>query len=171
MLKYCFCYNYIKLNCNDIVIQLSKDNTCGKLIFSAKTNVLFKDEYGDWGHACGVGNSEEKALEMCLNEIANYIKTDVEQPLSIETLIIPKKFTFIYKDKAIILFIQNCNDNQVILTNNSKIYIDNDVNVIEFINKNKRKFLDKGVTDTSNEFFAKNKFGIIFDNMSKKFQQ
>jgi hypothetical protein len=49
--------------------------------------------------------------------------------------------------------------------------MDNTNNSSKLKQKNKRKLLDKGVTDTSNEFFAKNEFGIIFDNMSKKFQQ
>lgn len=67
MFKYRYDYKYLNLKINslNIVIELSKDNTLSNTSYSAKTNYMFKDEYVDWGHAVGVGNNEQDALNMC----------------------------------------------------------------------------------------------------------
>ena len=60
MFKYRHDYKYLQLKINmlNIIIELSKDNTFGEMTYSAKTNVMFQDEYGDWGHAVGVGQTK-----------------------------------------------------------------------------------------------------------------
>lgn len=168
-MKYNYCYKYVKININsiDIIIELSFDNTLGEDMYSAKTNLLFKDENGDYGHACGVGRTEEISLKMCLNEIKQYLNIEDEINDNIE-LDIPRKITIIHKNKPIILFVKNENEQQIILTKKGRIYIDSNENILDYITKHIKLFIKNGIDNFSKDFFKENNFEPIFDNLFVK---
>ena len=170
MIKYNYCYKYVKININsiDIIIELSFDNTLGEDMYSAKTNLLFKDENGDYGHACGVGRTEEISLKMCLNEIKQYFNLSGDISEDYTDLDIPKKITIDYNKKPIVLFIKKENNQQIILTNKNKILIDYDENVVEYISKNIKLFVNQSIDNQSGDYFKTMGFEDNFDNMSRK---
>lgn len=172
MLKYNYSYKYVNFKNDDvnIIIQLSFDNIIGKGIYAAKTNILFKDEYGDWGHACGIGDTEEEALSMCIGEINSYLTNFNIVSDNLTEIKLPKKFIFLDKKQTIVLYITNKNDNQIILTSKDKVIIDKNINIVLYITKNKKQFLHKSIENLSLKFFNKYELDNIFDNMSTKFE-
>ncbi|MDD4276148.1 MAG: hypothetical protein PHO33_04130 [Clostridia bacterium] len=172
MFKYSYSYKYFNLKNNviNIVIQLSFDNMLGKGIYAAKTNVLFRDENGDWGHACGVGDTEESALSMCINEIHTYLKSNNKKLDNWTEINLPSKITFLNKEQTITLYLLNEDNKQIILTNDVKIFINPGIDVIKYISKNKKSFLNNGIKSVSADFLKKNDIKAIFDNMSIKFE-
>ena len=168
MFKYRYGYKYLNLKINslNIVIELAKDNTLGNTSYSAKTNLMFQDEYGDWGHAVGVGSNEQDALKMCLSEIRDYLNHEFT-PI-IEKLDIPTKIVFEYKRQTIVLNVERNDNNFRILTlNGIKNIIADDI--IEYISKNPKEFVDDSVDKYSEQLFKKYNFNKPFDAMTKKY--
>ena len=102
MIEYDYRYKHLQLIAgpHKIIIELSKDNMFKETSYSVKSNLLFLDNDETWGHAVGVGNNEQDALKMCLSEIRNYLNYEFTPIL--QELDMPKKFTFIYKNRFFI---------------------------------------------------------------------
>lgn len=168
MFKYRYNYKYLNLKIKslNIVIELAKDNTLGNTSYSAKTNLMFKDEYGDWGHAVGVGNSEQDALKMCLAEIREYLNQEFS-PL-LEELNIPTKIIFEYKKKTIVLNIEQLDNSFSILTTNGRKNIITD-NIVEYIANNPKEFINDSVDNYCEQLFKMHNFSKPFDAMTKKY--
>lgn len=168
MFKYRYDYKYLNLKINslNIVIELSKDNTLGNTSYSAKTNFMFKDEYGDWGHAVGVGSNEQDALNMCLLEIREYL--NYEFPPTFEELKMPTKIVFEYKKRTIVLNIEYLDNCFSILTPKGRKNIDTD-DIIEYISNNPKEFINDSVDNYSEQLFKMYNFNKTFDAMTKKY--
>ena len=164
MFKYDFAYKYLAINniTDDLIIELSIDNMLGKVIYSAKTNYLFQDSNGDWGHACGVGDCESKALTMCFNEINSYISLSNTDTRIVD---LPQKITLIYKEKPIILYIANRN---TIVTNNGNHMIEPDTDIIAYFSKHYMEYENSGIDKATKSKLLNNNYNF-FDNLSKKF--
>lgn len=120
MIEYDYRYKHLQLiaGAHKMIIELSRDNMFNEISYSAKSNLLFLDNDETWGHAVGVGGNEEDAVKMCLAEIRDYLNyefTPIMQELNI-----PKKITFIYKRRTIILYIEQLDNNFSILTKNGR---------------------------------------------------
>ena len=169
MFKYRHDYKYIKIDVNnfEIIIELSRDNTLGKMTYSAKTNLMFLDEFDCWGHAVGVGRSEEDALEMCYNEMHNYTNQDFEyQPEIVE---IPQKIVYEYKKETIVLNFEECGDKYIILTPNGKKEIVSK-NIIKTIADNQKEFASDSIPYYDEKLFTQFEFGKPFDTMTAKYE-
>ena len=170
MFKYRYDYKYLNLKIKslNIVIELSKDNTFVNTSYSAKTNLMFQDEYGDWGHAVGVGDNEQNALKMCLAEIKEYLSLNNEFSPVLEELNIPTKIVFEYKKKTIVLNIEQLDNSFSILTTNGRKNIITD-NIVEYIANNPKEFINDSVDEYSEHLFKKYNFNKPFDAMTKKY--
>lgn len=168
MFKYRHDYKYLQLKINmlNIIIELSKDNTFGEMTYSAKTNVMFQDEYGDWGHAVGVGQTEKDALDMCINEIRDYVKQNFS--LQFKNVSIPQKFVYDFKNNIIVLNINENNGEYTILTPNGSKNIGK-VNIVETINKRAKEFSQYNVPEYSKELFEQFGFKKTFDALTEKY--
>lgn len=137
-----------------------------EISYSAKSNLLFLDNDETWGHAVGVGGNEEDAVKMCLAEIRDYLNyefTPIMQELNI-----PKKITFIYKRRTIILYIEQLDNNFSILTKNGrKNIVTNDI--VEYIANNPKEFVNDSVDNYSEQLFKMYNFNKPFDAMTKKY--
>jgi len=174
MFKYNFSYKYFKLKYKNLnlIIELSKDNTLGKMIYSAKTNYMFRDKSGDWGHACGVGSNEDEALKMCLGEVREFLEIDNNSKLAdfLFNTYLPQKVVFLNESNAIVLFAQNVNKNIEILTSCGIKEIDLQTDLIDFLTKNIKEYCSIGVKDTSSKFLTEHHFENIFDNLTCKYE-
>ena len=173
MIEYDYRYKHLQLiagNCK-IIIELSKDNMFKEINYSAKSNLLFLDNDETWGHAVGVGSSEEDALKMCYKELEQYLGLTFDKSITdnISILDIPKQITIENKTDIIILLVKTENNHQVILTNQGKIIIGQDVNIIDYLNKNIKLFINKGINNSSDEFLELNEFSPIFNRLSSKY--
>lgn len=168
MFKYRYDYKYLNLKINsiNIVIELSKDNTLGNTSYSAKTNLMFKDEYGDWGHAVGVGNNEQDALKMCLLEICEYL--NCEMLPTIEDLKMPTKIVFEWKKKTIVLNIEQYDNYFSILTPKGRKNIITD-DIVEYISNHPKEFIKDSVDNYSEQLFKMFNFSKPFEAMTKKY--
>lgn len=114
-MNYSFSYKYLKIKNGkeNFIIECSYDTMLGKKVYAAKTNLLFKDEFGDWGHACGVGKSEEEAVNGCCNEINEYINTNFtyEQIKNCQDDDLLKKIVIEKHNKPIEIFYKQENNN------------------------------------------------------------
>ncbi|MBE5741193.1 MAG: hypothetical protein E7351_01505 [Clostridiales bacterium] len=169
MFKYRYNYKYLNLKFKslNIVIELAKDNTWGNTSYSAKTNLMFKDEYDDWGHAAGVGRNEQDALNMCIDEIEHYTGHQIDMSLITE-INLAKKIVFEYKKQTIVLNIEQIDNNFSILTPNGRKNIITD-NIIEYISNNLKEFINDSVDNYSEELFKMYNFSKPFDAMTKKY--
>ncbi len=171
MFEYDHGYRYIKTNVNNktIIIELSKDNMFGKIGYSAKTNLYFLDTDGTWGAACGIGKDEKSALDMCVNELNQYLGTSGNTSLNLkfEEADLPKRVTFVYKDKTSVIFYKNLSNNIMLLTENGQISIQNQ-DIIKYISKNVRNLINQGVNEKCKDFFEKNNFYPKFDDLTKR---
>lgn len=167
MFKYRYDYKYLNLKINslNIIIELSKDNTLGNTSYSAKTNLMFKDKYGDWGHAVGVGSNEQEALEMCLAEIKGYLNYEFS-PIFKE-LNIPTKIVFEYKKKTIVLNIEQLDNTFSILTPKGRKNIITD-DIVQYISNNYKEFIHDSVDNYSEKLFKMYNFNKTFDAMTEK---
>lgn len=168
MFKYRYNYKYLNLKIKslNIVIELAKDNTLGNTSYSAKTNLMFKDEYEDWGHAVGVGSNEQDALKMCLTEIREYLNQEFSPVL--EELNIPTKIVFEYKKKTIVLNIEQLDNCFSVLTTNGRKNIITD-DIVEYIANNPKEFINDSVDNYSEQLFKMHNFSKPFDAMTKKY--
>ena len=173
MLRFNYGYKHLKLKIGnlEIIIELSYDNTLKKPIYSAKSNILFKDQYGDWGHAVGVGDNEEQALQMCYKELEDYlnIKFNKVDMANVSDFDLPKRITIQHKEDVVVLYVKAYQEQQVILTSFGKIIIDKNTNLLEYLNKNIKQFINRGVNNMPDEFFANNEFAPIFNKLSTKY--
>lgn len=170
MFKYRYDYKHLNLKINslNIVIELSKDNTMGSISYSAKTNLMFQDEYGDWGHAVGVGSDEQKALSMCIKEIHDYTNLNIEAN-KIYEINLPSRITTVYKNKTVILYVKMVNNEYMLLTNQGVVKLPKNIDIIEYIEENSKKLLQLGVNQNSKEYFEDYNFEEPFENMTEKY--
>jgi len=171
MIEFDYEYKYLKLSCNntEIIIALSLDNSMKEITYAAKSNLLFKDQEGDWGHACGVGSSENEALQMCLNEICNYINCDLNSCQNLQVLNITKKITLISKNKTFEYLIKENNKNTSILTNDEIISINKDIDIVNYFTTNFKFLKDKGINQISKKKLLEKKFLPVFDLLYSKY--
>ncbi len=169
MIEYDYRYKHLQLNAgpHKIIIELSKDNMFKKTSYSVKSNLLFLDDDETWGYAVGVGGNEQDAINMCIDEIENYTGYHIDTSSIIE-INLPKKFTFIYKKRTIILYIEQVDGNFVILTPNGKKNIITD-NIVEYISNNPKEFMKDSVDNYSEQIFEMYNFSKPFDAMTKKY--
>lgn len=169
MFKYRYNYKYLNLKIKslNIVIELAKDNTLGNTSYSAKTNLMFQDEYKDWGHAVGVGSSEQDALKMCLAEIREYLNNEFSLVIE-ELMSIPTKIVFEYKKKIIVLNIEQVDNNFSILTPKGRKNIITE-DIVEYISNNPKEFINDSVENYSEQLFKKYNFNKTFDAMTSKY--
>ena len=162
MFKGNYCYKYLKLNYRslDIIIELSVDNSFGKSVFSAKTNFMFKDEFGDWGHAVGVGQNENEALAICFEELNGYLHSKVSKEL--KEVKLPQKIVFDFENKAVVLYLNKCAGGYLILTTNGTEYVKSD-DICETISLNPHKFVNYSILEYNEKLFRNNKFNEPFD--------
>lgn len=168
MFKYRYDYKYLNLKNKslNIVIELARDNTFGNALYSAKTNFMFKDEYGDWGHAVGVGNNEQEALKMCLQEICKYLNCEISP--TIEDLKMPTKIVFECKKKTIVLNIEQYDNYFSILTPKGRKNIIT-TDIVEYISNHPKEFIHDSIDNYSEQFFKMYNFSKPFDAMTKKY--
>lgn len=168
MIEYDYRYKHLQLiaGAHKMIIELSRDNMFNEISYSAKSNLLFLDNDETWGHAVGVGGKEEDAVKMCLAEIRDYLNyefTPIMQELNI-----PKKITFIYKRRTIILYIEQLDNNFSILTKNGRKNIITD-DIVEYIANNPKEFINDSVDNYSEQLFKMHNFSKPFDAMTKKY--
>lgn len=168
MIEYDYRYKHLQLiaGAHKMIIELSRDNMFNEISYSAKSNLLFLDNDETWGHAVGVGGNEEDAVKMCLAEIRDYLNYEFT-PIMKE-LNIPKKITFIYKRRTIILYIEQLDNNFSILTKNGRKNIITD-NIVEYIADNPKEFINDSVDNYSEQLFKMHNFSKPFDAMTKKY--
>ena len=171
MFEYDYGYRYIKASINSkiVIIELSKDNMFGKYNYSAKTNLLFLDDDGTWGAACGVGKNEETALDMCVNELNHYLNSDKNTSLNLkfEEIDLPKRITFVYKEKTCVIFYRHELNRIVLLTHDGKVYIE-EQDILKYIKLNVNKLINQGVDEKCKDFFVKNNFYPTFGDLLKR---
>lgn len=168
-MKYDYRYKYLQLiaGSQKIIIELNEDTTLGGKTFGAKSDFMFQDEYGDWGHAVGVGKNEQAALNMCINEIENYTGYHIDTSLITE-INLPKKIVFEYKKRIITLNIEQIDNNYSILTPKGRKNIVTD-NLVECISKNPKEFIKDNIDGYSEQFFKLYNFDKPFDALTKKY--
>lgn len=150
----------------EIIIELSKDTMLKETTYSAKSNLLFFDADETWGRAVGVGNNEQAALDMCLKEIKNYLKCEFVS--NFKEVDLPKKFTYIYKRKTIILYFEQNGNNFSILTPKGRKEIVTD-SIVDYITKNPKEFKNDSVDNYSPQLFNMYNFSEPFDAKAKKY--
>lgn len=165
-MRYNYSYKYYKIN--DMIIQLSVDNTLnGKDIYMANTNTLFQNIEGDWGHACGVGKNEEIALEMCIKEINDYTtssKSDIANKQDLKEIELPYMVTFqVYKDRYATCFFKTNNNTIEILSDTKKQIIECVESPIDTIKNNIKLFKNSQYENFTKEYLQKNNFYPTFD--------
>lgn len=150
----------------EIIIELSKDTMLKETTYSAKSNLLFFDADETWGRAVGVGSNEQAALDMCLKEIKNYLKCEFVS--NFKEVDLPKKFTYIYKRKTIILYFEQNGNNFSILTPKGRKEIVTD-SIVDYITKNPKEFKNDSVDNYSPQLFNMYNFSEPFDAKAKKY--
>ncbi len=150
----------------EIIIELSKDTMLKETTYSAKTNLLFFGADETWGRAVGVGSNEQSALDMCLKEIKNYLKCEFVS--NFKKVDLPQKFTYIYKRKTIILYIEQNGNNFSILTPKGRKEIVTD-SIVDYITKNPKEFKNDSVDSYSPQLFNMYNFSEPFDAKAKKY--
>lgn len=167
-LKYDYGYRHLQIMIDrlKIIVELSEDTMLNGKTFCAKSDLMFQDEQGDWGHAVGVGSNEQDALDMCLSEIRDYLKHDFTPVM--QEIDLPKRFTYIYKKRTIVLQIEQSENNFSILTPYGRKNINTD-NIVEYISKNQKEFKKDSVDDYSEELFKKYNFKKPFDTLTQKY--
>lgn len=150
----------------EIIIELSKDTMLKETTYSAKSNFLFFDADETWGRAVGVGSNEQAALDMCLKEIKNYLKCEFVS--NFKEVDLPQKFTYIYKRKTIILYIEQNGDNFSILTPKGRKEIVAD-SIVDYITKNPKEFKNDSVDNYSPQLFNMHNFSEPFGVKAKKY--
>lgn len=168
ILKYDYGYKHLQIMINrfKIIIEFSEDTMLNGKTFCAKSDLMFQDEQGDWGHAVGVGNNEQDAFDMCLSEIRDYLKHDFTPVL--QEIDLPKRFTYLYKKRTIVLYIEQSENNVSILTPHGRKNIATD-NIVEYISKTPKEFINDSVDDYSEGFFKKYNFKKPFDALTQKY--
>ena len=140
----------------------------GENIYSAKTNFLYQDEYGDYGHACGLGSNEQQALQMCVGEIQKYEKsTDIDIADLVEINLL-KEFNFYNKNTLVTLFISNNKDNNVIFWQDYKIELDKKIDVKNYILTNYKLLTNKNIPNFEKSNFVKSNPQLVFENHFNK---
>lgn len=168
-MKYDYGYKHLQILTNKfkIIIELSEDTMLNGKTFCAKSNLMFQDEYGDWGHAVGVGRNEQDALNMCIDEIENYTGHHIDMSLITE-INLPKKIVFEYKKRTVVLNIEQVDGNFSILTPNGRKNIIT-YNIVEYIADNPKEFINDSVDNYCEQLFKMHNFSKPFDAMTKKY--
>ncbi len=168
-MKYDYGYKHLQILINNlkIIVELSEDTMLNRKTYCAKSDLMFKDEYGDWGHAVGVGRNEQDALNMCIDEIDNYTSRHIDMGLITE-INLPKRIVFEYKKKTIVLYFEQLDNCFSVLTKNGRKNIITD-NIIEYIANNPKEFINDNVDNYSEQLFKMHNFSKPFDAMTKKY--
>lgn len=171
MLKCNYAYKHLKIKIGplEMVVELSIDNMLGSKIYAAKTNMLFLDENESWGHACGVGDTEKKAVDMCLGEISKYLSNINDDSLNITEINIPKRITFEYKKQPVVLYFNELANKKIILTRFGQYELGQNDEVLDYISKNIKSLSKGDISNMSNDYYVENGFCPIFNNLSSKY--
>ncbi len=169
MLHYDYGYKHYKLKIDEqeIFIELSIDNFMNQETYSAKTNYLFFDNNErSWGHACGVGANEENAINMCLQEVKCY--TGIELPIPEEDISIPQRITIENKNNIDVFYNLKENESNKLLTSHGVDIISlESKDILTFVLENINKYKGCGV---ELEKVDKNiQFKNIFETLTKKY--
>ncbi|MBQ7467081.1 MAG: hypothetical protein IJS74_03320 [Clostridia bacterium] len=171
MLHYDYGYKHLKYVVGNVemLIELSVDNFMEQETYSAKTDYLFYDDKEQsWGHACGVGSSEDQALKMCLGEIKDY--TGINPILSSKDDSIPQRITIENKDDIVILYYLNNNDGDNLLTLKGTETINlGEFDILTYLIKNYKQYKDCSVETEKLDTDKNIQFKSIFETMTKKY--
>ncbi len=166
-MKYDLRYKYLEAHIGKekVVVEFGFDNMLGKDVFSAKSNLLFKDKNGDYGHAVGVGKNEKDALLMCINEIKEYTNCDIVENDFVEIDCL-KRIVFEYKKKAYSLYFEQSEGAYCVFTfAGTKTIVTDDI--VKYVSDNIKEVVKYCMGGNSKE--NSNKQNRVFDNMTKKF--
>jgi len=180
-MKYNFCYKYYKLKNKDtyLIIQLSYDNTMKRSSYLAATNIVFKDNEGDLGHAGGSGENEMNALNMCVKDINEYFLSSNEYNLKklaglnnlsisdFEEIKLPYCVTFVLgNNKYTTVYFKNEKNNLIVLTAKTKLVMPIIKNEIYTLEKNMRKIKNSDDKKFTKEYLKENDFYPTFNNLT-----
>jgi len=171
MFKYHFTYKYfkVKLNRTIMFVGVTCDNEFGETCYSAVSNLLFRDEYGDWGHAVGVGDTEQAAWNMFWKDLQQYFPdVDCEKhKCDIEEITFPQR-VLICKGNAILLAHDDGNGTKTILTKNGmeKAFTDD---LVKYIADNRRKYRRLSISEDDYDFLKRYDFFPTFRSTCKEF--
>ena len=179
-MKYNFCYKYYKLKTNhvEIIIELSYDNTLSNGTYGAKTNLLFRDEEDDLGHAAGVGKTELDAIHMCLKETNEYSKSTsgfnlnkLKEPLnvtidSLQQINMPCCISFMLsKNKTATVYFKKEENELIVLTDKTKFSLPMEGDVIETLENNIKKIKHSNANNFTKEYLQQNDFYPVFNSL------
>ena len=168
-MKYDLRYKYLEAGiCKEkVVVELGFDNMLDKNVFSAKSNLLFKDENGDYGHAVGVGKNEKDALLMCINEIKEYTNCNINENDFVEMSML-QKLVFEYKKKTVILYFeQSGGECRVFTRDGVKTIVTDDI--VEYVHDNIKEVVGYSLDENLDKILKKYGINRVFDMMTEKF--
>lgn len=169
--KYHFAYKYFKFNCGktEMFIGLSCNNELGETSYSVVSNLLFQDEYGDWGHAVGVGDSERAALDMFWKDLQQYFPNINFEELknNVEEIIFPQR-VLICKGNVVLFAHDDGYGEKTILTKNGTEKVCSD-DLIKYIANNYGKYKKLSVPENDCEFLKQYGFFPTFISTYKEF--
>ena len=166
-MKYNLTYKYyiVKTQNKDIIIELSYDNTMNKEVFSAKTNTKFMDENGDRFRACGIGDNETDALEMCLNEIKEFYDSNINVSM-VKEIDLPFKISVEIKSNIATCYFKKKNNQLLILTDKNLFELPLIDNIVLTIEKNLKFINGSEYKNFTKEYLQDNDFYPVFDSLT-----
>lgn len=175
-MKYYFGYKYLKFNLNnkDFIIELAYDNTFGKGSFLAGTNILFLDEDETFGHATGIGKDESSAFNMCIQEIENYLASELDQRVEFENIQfeeieMPKRMTVLDGMNDTTFYIKDFSDNIQVLTDSGVYRFSKEKTIEKTVEKNLKKLLGSNALNLTKEYLKSHDFYPTFEDTIEKF--
>ncbi len=167
--NYEYAYKFLSINVGnqELFIQLSYSKNTRKLIYTAKSNILFQDEFGDWRHAVGVGVSEQEALAKCYQEIKDYMQCDFDS--TPKEVPMTQSVVYALKNQNIVLNLKKFEDGYLLLSRNGNLNLNTD-DIIKTVAVNKKKFVQHSEEEYDKEIFDSNEFNQRFETLIKKYQ-
>jgi len=176
--NYCYKYYLLQTNENRLIIELSYDNTLQTPAYSAKTNIVFMDDEGDIGHACGVGRSEKEALEMCIRELTeiypNLNKYNIEKYKTIgeidlsklTEISLPVKISIDLKNVITTCYFKKEDKNLLVLTDVDKFYLPIEKDVLYTLEKHINEIGVSELKNFTKEYLINNDFYPTFEALT-----
>ena len=167
--KYKYAYKFLSMNfrVQELTIELSCNHIPNKLIYNAKSNLLFKDEFGNWCHAVGIGANEQEALSKCYELIKDF--TGYNFGIDQKEINLTQVFTYTFKKQPIVLNLKQIEDGYLLLSPNGNLKI-NTNDIINTIAINKKKFVQYSIREYTKEVFEANAFNQRFEVLTQKCQ-
>jgi hypothetical protein len=185
-MKYNLYYKYYKLLIaeNEYIISLGIDNTLTgeKATPSARSNVLFYEKNeGSFGHAAGIGETEEDALKMCVWEIKQYLsgKSGVEYTpkpdfkntdiSALNEVVLPYKFVgIIDKDNTATVLFKRESNGLIILTDKGALTLRMEKDILTTLCNNIDKFKESDIDKATEKYLKSHSFFPTFEATFKK---